>query len=70
MEAFEIHFNTINKWGKKSPFVSRAIVAMTGWEAAELTRKFIHERIVGVESVEFDYWKVLNPFEAHFFERI
>jgi len=69
MEAFEIHVKIINKWGKKMPFVSKKVFAVTGWEATELTRKFINERLVGVESVKLDYWKVLNPFQAHFLDQ-
>lgn len=69
METFEIHFKMINNWGKKRPFVSKKIYSVTGWEAAEKTRKFINENINGIESVELDYWRVLNPFEAHFLDQ-
>jgi len=69
MEAFEIHFKMINKWGKKLPFVSKKISAVTGWEATERTRNFINERLNGIVSVELDYWRVLNPFEAHFLDQ-
>lgn len=66
MEAFEIHLITVDKWGKKRPFVSKKISAATGWEAMELAREFVYRRMKDVESVEFDYWTVLNPYEFHF----
>jgi hypothetical protein len=66
MEVYEIHLEMTNTWGKKRPFISKPTVAATGWEAAESTRQFIFSKFEDVKSVELKYWKVLNPFVAHF----
>jgi len=69
MEVFEVHLKMINNSGKKLPFVSKKVFAVTGWEATELTRKFINDRLINIASMELEYWKVLNPFKAHFFDQ-
>ncbi|MCL4483242.1 MAG: hypothetical protein M1445_11670 [Bacteroidetes bacterium] len=66
MEVFEIHLEMTDTWGKKRPFISKPTFAQTGWEAAEKTQKFIFSRFEDVKSVELKYWKVLNPYTAHF----
>ena len=67
MEVYEIHLLTIDKWGKKRPFISKPTFAATGWEAAEKNRILIFNRFKDVQTVELKYCKVLNPKPAHSF---
>ena len=66
MEVYEIHLLVTHKFGKKWPFTSKPTFAMTGFEASEKTRIFILSKFKDVETCELLYWKVLNPFKAHF----
>jgi len=66
MEVYEIHLVMTDTQGKRRFFTSKPTFAATGWEAGEKTRKFIFSRFPEVKTVELKYWKVLNPFTAHF----
>ena len=66
MEAFEIHVQITTKRGTKWSFVKEKISSCTGWEAFEKTREFINRKLMDVASVELEYWKVLDPYKAHF----
>lgn len=68
MEVYETHLVMIDLQGKRRFFTSKPTFAMTGWEAAEQTRKFIFSRFPDVQTVELKYWKVLNPFKAYFLD--
>jgi hypothetical protein len=66
MEAFKIHVQVTTKWGKKTSFVNEKISACTGWEAFYKTREFVNRKLIDVATVELEYWKVLDPYLAHF----
>ncbi len=69
MEVFEIHLEVGYCGGAKRYFISQPTFAATGWEAAEKCREFLIVK-QGVKSVELKYWRVLNPFKAHFLKFI
>lgn len=68
MEVFRVYATITDKSGQKRLFCSKKIAATTGWEVYESTKKFILSKYKDVKSVELEYWEILNPFVAHFFD--
>ena len=69
MEAFNIHMELTKLGGDKLTFVNKTW-SCTGWEAINKTRGFIRHKNANIVHMHFIRWEVLNPFQAHFQEKL